>query len=56
MFAGRHVLRYMPTVREVYFQALCQRPFVVFDGYPGGPSTEDIVHRKWSVTYVGATV
>ena len=28
----------------------------MFDGYPGGPSTEDVVHQKWSVTYVGATV
>ena len=28
----------------------------MFDGYPGGPSTKDVVHRKWSVTYVGATV
>ena len=28
----------------------------MFDGYPGGPSTKDVVHRKWLVTYVGATV
>ena len=28
----------------------------MFYGYPGGPSTKDVVHRKWSVTYIGATV
>ena len=31
-------------------------PCVVFDGYLGGPSTKDVVHRKRSVSYVGATV
>ena len=31
-------------------------PFVVFDGYLDGPSTTYVVHRKRSVTYVGATV
>ena len=31
-------------------------PFVVFDGYLASPSTKDGVHRKRSVTYVGATV
>ena len=56
MVAWWHIWRYMPTVREVYFQALWLIPFVVFDGYPGGPSTKDVVDRKWSVTYVGATV
>lgn len=32
------------------------KPFIVFDGYMGGPTTKDVVHRKRSVTYVGAAV
>ena len=28
----------------------------MFDGYPCGPRTKDVVNRKWLVTYGGATV
>ena len=41
-------------VRYVY--KLYGTPWVVFDRYFGGLITKDVVHRKWSVTYVGVTV
>ena len=64
---GGTLLHRVPWSRGDTYGDICQQyvryiskhygtPFVVFDGYLGGPSTKDVVNQKRSVTYVGATV
>ena len=67
ILAAGTLLHRVPWSRGDAYGDICQEyvmyismhyctPFVVFYGYLGGPSTQDVVHRKRAVTYVGATV
>ena len=64
---GGALIHRVPWSRGDTYGDICQQyvryiskhygtPFIVFDGYLGGPSTKDVVYRKRSVTYVGSTV